>query len=165
MNELQEQVIERSPDAPSRGATDIFNKFGYDVTPDDVAKLRAALAEFIGMTLFVWVGCGVAVSLQSASTLHPSSELETSFVSTVGLAFGLAIAVLVYTIAPISGGHLNPAVTLAFVIMGQMDIVTGVYYMLAQCLGAVLGASLVWGSMASTAVELVSGDGERGKEM
>jgi MIP family channel proteins len=67
----------------------------------------------------------------------------------VALAFGIGIAVLVYMVAPISGGHINPAVTFGFVLLGDMTPVKGMLYTLAQCLGAVLGAAIVWGSTAS----------------
>lgn len=49
---------------------------------------------------------------------------------------------------------------MAFVMIGDMDLVTGATYVIAQCLGAILGAALVWGSTASPDVMLVSGGGE-----
>jgi glycerol uptake facilitator-like aquaporin len=109
---------------------------------------RPALAEFFATTLFVWCGCGTAVSMQSIPVFF-DIPIDGSFLMTIALAFGLAIAVLVYAIAPISGGHVNPAVTFAFVICGKMPIVTGIRYIAAQCLGAFLGAALVWGCTAS----------------
>jgi glycerol uptake facilitator-like aquaporin len=111
--------------------------------------VRPALAEFFAMTLFVWCGCGSAVSSQAIHAFNPDSLQDNSFLITVSLAFGLAIAVLVYTIAPISGGHINPAVTFAFVVSGKMTVLTGATYVVAQCFGAVLGAALVWGSAVS----------------
>jgi MIP family channel proteins len=68
--------------------------------------------------------------------------------------------VLVYSIAPISGGHLNPAVTFAFVVLNQMDIATAFMYMFSQCMGAVLGSALVWGTTASQALMDLNGDGQ-----
>jgi Major intrinsic protein len=112
------------------------------------ALARSALAEFIATALFVWVGCGTAVSSQAVQVFQ-ENPIDKSILVTVSLAFGLAISVLVYAVGPISGGHLNPAVTMAFVSSGLMPVSTGALYVLAQCLGAVVGAALVWGSVAS----------------
>lgn len=81
-------------------------------------------------------------------SFDPENPQDNSFLTAVAFAFGLVIAVLAYTIAPISGGHINPAVTFAFVLLGDMKITTGLMYVGIQCLGAVLGAALVWGSTA-----------------
>ena len=110
---------------------------------------RPALAEFFAMTLFVWCGCGTAVSVQAMPLFNSARPADTSLLASISMAFGLAIAVLVYTIAPISGGHINPAVTFAFVVSGKMPILDGLRYVVAQCLGAFLGASIVWGTTAS----------------
>jgi glycerol uptake facilitator-like aquaporin len=110
---------------------------------------RPALAEFFAMTLFVWCGCGTAVSVQALSVFSETLTADTSLLLSISVAFGLAISVLVYTIAPISGGHINPAVTYAFVISGKMQKMDGLRYVIAQCLGAFLGAAIVWGASAS----------------
>jgi len=106
-------------------------------------SMRALLAEFIAMTLFVFVGCGAAVSSQAKD--------GDSFLVVVALAFGIGISVLAYTIAPISGGHINPAVTFAFMILGKMKLIEGLQYIVVQFLGAMFGAVLLWGSTDSSA--------------
>jgi len=103
---------------------------------------RALLAEFIAMTLFVFVGCGTAVSAQA---WQKNGNEGNSFLVVVSLAFGLGISVLAYTIAPISGGHINPAVTMAFVLLQKMPILDGFLYMVVQFVGAIFGAALLWG--------------------
>lgn len=65
---------------------------------------RAVLAEFVGMALFLFMGLGAT----SAFTGVVASDLRIAF------AFGIAIATFVHVTAHISGGHLNPAVTLGF---------------------------------------------------
>ena len=112
------------------------------------------------MTLFVWVGCSTAVAAQAMQILNPGSTNDNTMLTAVSLAFGLGIAVLIYTIAPISGGHINPAVTLAFVVLGQMEIGTALMYIFSQCMGAVLGSLLVWGTTASQVLMDLEGDGE-----
>lgn len=115
-------------------------------------KIRAPLAEFVAMVLFVFVGCGTAVSSQSL-TVFSSGVNDNTFLVAVALAFGFGISVLAYTIAPISGGHINPAVTVAFMALGKMSLGDGVMYIVAQFLGAILGAAILWGSTASTLLE------------
>lgn len=91
---------------PHRGKTELFDNFGYAVAPatlEGIRKYRPMIAEFFAMTLFVWIGCGTAVSTQSILALNPASVQDNTFHVSVSLAFGIAIAVLVYTIAPISG--------------------------------------------------------------
>jgi len=114
-------------------------------------KARALVAEFIAMTLFVFVGCGSAVSSQINEQSSTNNDQQTDiFFDTLGvsLAFGIGIAVLAYTIAPISGGHINPAVTLAFVVLKKMSIVDGLMYMVVQFVAAILGAAILWGCTA-----------------
>merc|ERR1711896_11982 len=93
--------------------------------------LRGGAAEAIGVFLFVFTGCGAAISVGGG--LYP-----------VAFAFGLAIMVLVFATADISGGHLNPAVTLAFLasqkLGGENPIVKAVVYIGCQCTGAIFGA-------------------------
>lgn len=109
---------------------------------------RACAAEFVAMTLFVFVGCGTAVSSQAINVFNDTTGTSAAFLIATSLAFGTGIAVLAYTIAPVSGGHINPAVTLSLFILGEVDFSTAVSYIITQFLGAVFGATLVWGSMA-----------------
>lgn len=63
------------------------------------------------------------------------------------MAFGMSIMVLVYSLGHISGAHLNPAITLSLVISGHTSIIHGVFYVLAQVLGSIMGALLLWGGL------------------
>jgi glycerol uptake facilitator-like aquaporin len=113
--------------------------------PQEIYK--AATAEFVAMTLFVLCGCGTAVGSQMLqwSYLEFGRFNSTDGHMSISLAFGTAIAVLAYTIAPLSGGHINPAVTLSFVIQRKMTLVEACFYWLAQLLGAIFGAAILWG--------------------
>ena len=107
---------------------------------------RAVLAEFVAVTLFVFVGCGTAVSTQWMRRPDGNpTDLSDSFLTSVALAFGIGIAVLAYSIAPISGGHINPAVTFAFMLLKKMPLIDGMMYIVAQFLGGILGAAILWG--------------------
>lgn len=86
-------------------------------------RLYAALAaEFLGMLLFALYG----------------GEARDS---AAAYGNGLTLAVLVYATANISGGHLNPAVTLASIISGHIQWRKGILYMIAQFLGGIVGES------------------------
>ena len=107
---------------------------------------RAVLAEFVAVTLLVFVGCGTVVSSQWLRRPDKNpTDLNDAFLTSVALAFGIGIAVLAFTIAPISGGHINPAVTFAFVLLRMMSIIDGLIYIVAQFLGGILGAAILWG--------------------
>jgi glycerol uptake facilitator-like aquaporin len=71
--------------------------------------------------MLVWIGCGTAVSSQAIHGFNSEDTNDNSFLTAVALAFGIGISVLVYTIAPISGGHINPAVTFGFVLLGDLS--------------------------------------------
>jgi MIP family channel proteins len=70
---------------------------------------------------------------------------------TIATAFGVGIAVLAYGIGHISGGHINPAVTLAFMLLGDISIVKGILYMVVQFTGAIVGSLIVWGCASGLA--------------
>ena len=76
----------------------------------------------------------------------------------IAIAFGFTISVLAYGIGHISGGHINPAVTLAFMVLKKQSIVAGLLYMLAQFVGAIFGSLLLWGCTASLTADCDSAD-------
>ncbi|XP_068121206.1 aquaporin-2-like [Hyperolius riggenbachi] len=100
-----------------------------------VAFTRAIFAEFFATLIFVLFGLGSALSWPGAS---PS-------VLQVALAFGLGIGTLVQTFGHVSGAHINPAVTLAFMVGSQISFLRAVFYVGAQLLGAVSGAAILQG--------------------
>lgn len=96
---------------------------------------RRAAAESIGTFALVFAGCGAIV----AEATDPGS------LGTVGisLVFGLIIMVMVYATGHLSGAHLNPAVTLAFVATRHFPRAEAAAYVAAQVVGAILAASLL----------------------
>ncbi|XP_022084113.1 lens fiber major intrinsic protein-like [Acanthaster planci] len=93
---------------------------------------RACLAEFIGTLLFIFLGLG--------STVTKAPDLVR-----ISLAFGLAIATLVHCTAHISGGHLNPAVTIGFLVTHAITPLRAIVYVFAQVLGGMVGAGILRG--------------------
>ena len=90
------------------------------------------LAELIGTAALVLIGCGSAVIAGS----------HIGFLG-IALAFGLVVLVLVYAIGPISGCHVNPAITVAMLTAGKINAKDGVGYIVAQCLGGIIGAGIL----------------------
>jgi len=100
---------------------------------------RALTGEFLGMLLFVIFGAGT-VALTGGLL---AERLDSARLLVIALANALAFTLLVTATLPISGGHLNPAVTFAAMIARRMSLTKGVLYMIAQCGGAVAGALLL----------------------
>lgn len=110
---------------------------------------RQLMAEFVATSTFVWAGCGAAVA---ANQLTESGAIfDASALTAISIAFGLTISVLAYSVGYISGGHMNPAVTLSFMILRLQSVSAGLLYMLAQFAGASFGALVLWGCTASLA--------------
>jgi aquaporin Z len=105
---------------------------------------RKLLAELLGTAILVYVGCGVATQMFGYG-LAGSYSLASGVVATA-LAFGLVLMGLAYAIGPISGAHVNPAVTLGMLIAKRIDAMTAVWYWCAQFAGGLLGALALWGT-------------------
>jgi glycerol uptake facilitator protein len=97
------------------------------------------LAELIGTMILIILGDGVV-----AGVLLNRSKAQNAgwIVITAGWAF--AVMVAVYVVGPISGAHINPAVTLALVVNGSIAIGDAIFYWAGQFLGAFIGAVIVW---------------------
>lgn len=96
-------------------------------------------AELIGTLVLVLFGCGSVVVYGTAQAAN-NGTLLPSTVTTVGLTFGLAVMVMVYAFGRVSGGHFNPAVSVGAGIGGRMAWREVGFYIVAQLVGAVLGA-------------------------
>ena len=98
--------------------------------------MKKYLAEMIGTCTLVVLGCGTAMLVGC------SAEAGGGYILTA-LAFGLAIVASAYCIGNISGCHVNPAVSLGVLLSGGMSRKDFFGYVIAQCIGALLGASLL----------------------
>lgn len=114
--------------------------------------MKKYVAEFIGTFVLVVFGCGSAVA---ANTLLSNAGQPIPLaLSTllIAFAFGLVIVAMAYSIGNVSGCHINPAVSLAMLILGKLEIKDFVGYILAQVIGAIAGAGVLvfmFGSNAS----------------
>lgn len=91
--------------------------------------MKKPLAEFIGTFTLVLLGCGSAVIAGADIGL-----------TGISFAFGLALIGMAYGIGPVSGCHINPAVSLGMVAAGRMSIAEAIPYMIAQVAGAIAAA-------------------------
>ncbi len=108
--------------------------------------LKKYIAEFIGTFTLVFIGCGTAM-LVGCDAEYGSGYILTAF------AFGLAIVALAYGVGNISGGHVNPAVSLGVLISGGMTVTDFCGYIVAQILGALAGSALLDGIFKMGGVE------------
>jgi glycerol uptake facilitator protein len=97
------------------------------------------LGEVIGTMLLIILGDGVV-----AGVLLNKSKAQNSGWIVITFGWGLAVAVAAYAVGRISGAHLNPALTIGLAAVGKFPWAKVPLYILAQMLGAFLGAVLVW---------------------
>ena len=108
---------------------------------------RKLAAELLGTALLVYFGVGVAtLSFGFGAT---GSSFSAGVVATA-LAFGLTLLVLAYSLGPISGCHVNPAVTIGALLAGRIGLTDAIGYWIAQFAGGILGALLLWGTFQSS---------------
>jgi aquaporin NIP len=107
---------------------------------------RRAAAEGLGAFALVFAGCGAIVT----------DAVHAGTLGTVGVAlvFGLVIMAMVYATGHLSGAHLNPAVTIAFVLTRHFPRQEALAYVAAQVIGAIFGATLLLAVWPSQPAEL-----------
>ena len=98
---------------------------------------RRVVAEFFGTFWLVFAGCGAAVLAAGFP------NLGIGFVG-VALAFGLTVLTMAYAVGHISGGHFNPAVTIGLWSAGRCAAGDVIPYVIAQVVGAVVAAGVLW---------------------
>ena len=104
---------------------------------------KRAVAEFFGTFWLVLGGCGSAVM---AASFPPEPEAVSIGIGLLGvsLAFGLTVLTMAYAIGHISGCHLNPAVSVGLVVGGRFKASELPPYIIAQVLGAVVAAAVLY---------------------
>lgn len=105
--------------------------------------MRKYIAEFIGTLILVLFGTGIAA--------FTGGDLVAT-----ALAFGLSIVAAAYVIGSISGCHLNPAVSFAMLLKGEIDIFDFVGYVIFQVLGALAGSGILYFILSTTDISTAS---------
>jgi aquaporin Z len=109
---------------------------------------KALVAEFVGTFALIFIGAGAGV-------------ISGSLVA-VAFAHGLVVLGFAYAYGPISGTHINPAVTIGLLIGGKIDIANAIGYIVVQCIGGIAGAAtlnFVLGANAGTLGATVPAEG------
>ena len=95
---------------------------------------RSAVAEGIGTFFFVFIAGGSVIV----------DQMTGSGIVSIAMATGLALSIGITSTMNISGGHLNPAVTIGFLVAGKIEMVKAGAYILAQLVGAAMAGFLLW---------------------
>jgi aquaporin Z len=108
-------------------ASEVFNM-------SKISDVKRYVAELLGTFVLVFMGCGSAV-------------LAGRYIGFVGIsfAFGLSVLAMAYAIGGISGCHINPAVSLSMFAAGKIKLKNTVFYVVMQCVGAVIAAAVLYG--------------------
>ena len=104
-------------------------------------QFRKSVTELLGTAIFVFLAVGIA-TLSFGFGLFGLSPAAGVVMTALG--FGLVLVSLAYAIGPISGCHVNPAVTLGFVLVRRMTLTEALGYWIAQFAGGILGAVVLW---------------------
>lgn len=102
---------------------------------DDRDLVKAAAAEFLGSVALVTAAAGAVISTQGFG--------DGSSLVAVGLAYGLAFALMAGALGAVSGAHFNPAVTISMLATGNTTSVRAAIYIMAQLLGGLVGAGVL----------------------
>ena len=109
--------------------------------------LRKFAVEFLGTAILVFLAVGAATLMFGFK--FDGGSVAAGVVATA-LTFGLTLLALVYLIGPISGSHVNPAVTIGALLTGRITLLEAVGYWIAQLAGGIVGALVLWGTFATS---------------
>lgn len=101
--------------------------------------MKKYIAELVGTCCLVLFGCGAAAVAGISQTGPAGLGLLG-----IALAFGVAVVVMAYAIGPVSGCHINPAITISMLVAGKINMKDTVGYIIAQVAGAILGAGVLY---------------------
>jgi len=118
--------------------------------------MKKAVAEFIGTFALVLIGCGTAV-IAGMGTGPTAVDILG-----IAAAFGLTIVAMAYGIGQVSGCHVNPAVSFGALVAGRMSGADFVVYVIAQVLGAIAGAAVLYLILSGKATGWTGGLGQNG---
>lgn len=114
---------------------------------------KKLIAEFVGTFVLVFFGVGAAVFGISGDGAVGTPGVAAVGAAGVALAFGLVLLALAYAIGPVSGCHVNPAVTLGVLLNRGITPVEAAGYVVAQIVGAIAGAGVLRALVAAGAVD------------
>ena len=107
----------------------------------ETKPLTRYLAECIGTFCLVLFGCGAA---DIAGANNPNIPISGIGLLGIALAFGISVVVMAYTIGPISGCHINPAISISMMAAGKLSGKDTVGYVISQCIGAIAASAVLY---------------------
>jgi aquaporin Z len=117
---------------------------------------RKLFAELIGTAMLVFFGAGTALMMFGFKL--DGGSIAAGVLAT-GLAFGLVLMGLAYAIGPVSGCHVNPAVTFGALLTGRIPVVEAIGYCVAQLVGGIVGAAILLGIAGSSPLHSIEDSG------
>jgi len=117
-----------------------------------ISPTKKYIAELIGTMVLVIIGCGVAVLVVGFL------GVSYGYVG-IALAFGLAVLTMVYAIGGISGCHINPAISISMLVAGKLSVKDTVFYVVFQCIGAIIGAGILYAIFSGCPSYSITTDG------
>ena len=109
--------------------------------------IRKLAVEFLGTAILVFLAVGTATMMFGFK--FDGGSVAAGVVVTA-LAFGLTLLALVYLIGPVSGSHVNPAVTIGALLTGRISLQEAAGYWIAQFAGGIAGALALWGTFTTS---------------
>ena len=97
---------------------------------------RGVAAEFTGAIFLVLVTCG--------GWVFTDGEDTSLFTLRVAICYGLSYGAIMYCLRQVSGGHVNPAVSIAMLVARKVSVARAIFYLLVQIVGGVTGAGLLY---------------------
>jgi aquaporin Z len=109
--------------------------------------IRRVITEALGTALLVFFGAGTATLMFG---FHFAGLSPAAGVVATALAFGIVLLALAYTLGPVTGCHVNPAVTLGVLLAGRMKLAEAAGYWIGQFAGGIAGALVLWGVLGAS---------------
>lgn len=128
---LDSETSEKENIVNDREATRTFIKRSILEAIKSPAFCKALFAEFLGTCFLVLVAVGSTIQKWHLDTVQ------------ISISFGLCVASAVWILGHVSGGHINPAVTMAMLVTRKISLIRAILYMVMQCAGSVVGAGLL----------------------
>jgi aquaporin Z len=108
------------------------------------ARVRKYIAEAFGTAVLVLLGCGSVTLGNLGGLLGSGQAVAPLALFPIAFAFGLTVTAMAYCIGPVSGCHINPAVTAAVWSSGRMSTQDAIGYVVSQIVGGIVGAGLLY---------------------